>query len=247
MSEHECNSDLHEQKLLSDIQQYGWHIIAIPQDEEGPAFAYTVGLYGSFKHPELIILGLKSETNIQILKNLGSEIKAGKVFDDSREYDEVLTNYPVSFRKVLEKYYREFFGYAVWYYKGTEFPVLQCVWPDKNNRYPWDADFNRALYLEEPLLDRKQEWPFREPKNLAVFTTRYVLEDRLPILLVTHDEDGSWQFLCGTTDASADAKLVCLFDIHQLDPSASSLAYLPEGWQATRQTASDPWTRKKSD
>ena len=245
MQEHTCNSDEHEKKLLSDIEEYGWHIVAIPKDAEGPAFAYTIGFFATFSHPELIILGLRGETNIQILKNLGSEIKAGRAFDPGPDYEEVLSGYPVTFRNVLEKNYGEYFGYGIWYYEGTQFPVLQCVWPDKNNRYPWHTEYNRALIPEQPLLDRDQDWVFGGPENLAVFTTRKVLEDRLPILQVTHDEDGDWQFLCGTTIAPEDAKLVCLREIVELDPSVGQLAYLPEGWQAVRKSTGDPWVRTR--
>ena len=47
-------------------------------------------------------------------------------------------------------------------------------------------------------------WPFADPPNTAVITTRPVLEQSAPILLVVHDAvDGTWQFLCGTTNDSA--------------------------------------------
>src|SRR5262249_53297505 len=157
--------------------------------------------FSSFKHPELIIFGLKSDTNIKILNNIGDDVKKGKVFEAGPDYSEVLASYPVTFREVLEQNYINYFGFAIWYYKRKSFPVLQVIWPDKNSRYPWDPDFDRSLFLEEPLLDREPEWSFRELKNFGVFTTRRVIEDHLPILLVAHDrEDGAWQFLCGTTN-----------------------------------------------
>jgi hypothetical protein len=48
------------------------------------------------------------------------------------------------------------------------------------------------------------EWPFDDPTNVAAISSRPVIEEGHPILLVTHDEDGDWQILCGTTNASAD-------------------------------------------
>jgi hypothetical protein len=48
-------------------------------------------------------------------------------------------------------------------------------------------------------------WPFADPPNTAAITTRPVLEQSAPILLVVHDaDDGARQFLCGTTNDSAD-------------------------------------------
>jgi hypothetical protein len=73
---------------------------------------------------------------------------------------------------------------------------------------------------------------------------RQVLNGSEPILLACHDaEDHTWQFI-GTSDADlADAKLVCLERITQLDPSVLELADLPPGWWATRAKIGDQWKR----
>jgi hypothetical protein len=42
----------------------------------------------------------------------------------------------MAFRKITEEYYRKYLGYAVWFYESLDFPVLQCVWPDKMSRFP---------------------------------------------------------------------------------------------------------------
>ena len=44
------------------------------------------------------------------------------------------------------------------------------------------------------------EWPFSDPTDVAAISTRRVIEEGYPILLVTHDEDGDWLILCGTTN-----------------------------------------------
>jgi len=86
-------------------------------------------------------------------------------------------------------------------------------------------------------------WPFDEPHNVATITTAKVLAGH-PILLVTHDEDdGSWQVLCGTTNNSADGRIVCLSEMYDRDPSIGELADLPLGWRAWRGSPSQPWQR----
>jgi hypothetical protein len=88
---------------------------------------------------------------------------------------------------------------------------------------------------------------FSEPPNLAVITTKRVLEGA-PIVLVAHDEDdGGWQFLCGTTNDPADGRVVSLAGIVSGDPSVEELADLPVGWQASRAKLGDPWVRAKQD
>ncbi|WP_158643722.1 hypothetical protein [Pseudobacter ginsenosidimutans] len=36
---------------------------------------------------------------------------------------------------------------------------------------------------------------FKEPLNTAVYTTVHVMKEDSPIVLVTHELDGHWQFL----------------------------------------------------
>ena len=60
----------------------------------------------------------------------------------------------------------------------------------------------------------KIKWPFTDASNTAVFTTRDVIEEGKPILLVTHDQDdGAWQFHTGKTVPASDAKIVALDEI----------------------------------
>jgi len=87
-------------------------------------------------------------------------------------------------------------------------------------------------------------WPFDDPPNLAVVTTRQVTEHGVAILFVSHDEDdGGWQFLTGEPPREEDARVVALRRIWLLDPSVGELANLPPRWQASRNTPADPWRR----
>jgi hypothetical protein len=89
-----------------------------------------------------------------------------------------------------------------------------------------------------------ENWPFDDSPNVAVITTRPVLEQGATILLVSHDEeDGGWQFLPAGQPREADARVVALRQIWALDPSVAELADLPLGWQAWRATPADPWHR----
>ena len=89
-----------------------------------------------------------------------------------------------------------------------------------------------------------REWVFADPPNVATYTTANVLAGH-PILLATHDEDdGAWQFLCGTTNESADGRIVGLGCIVDLDPSVTEMADLPLGRRAWRDSPSDPWRRE---
>jgi hypothetical protein len=87
------------------------------------------------------------------------------------------------------------------------------------------------------------KWPFEATRNTAAITTRQVLEGE-PVLQVTHDaDDGGWQFLCGTTDDTADGRVVGLGEMCDRDATLLELADLPEGWQAWRDRPGAQWRR----
>ena len=157
----------------------------------------------------------------------------------------MLEGYLVFFRKVEPRHYREYLGYARWFYQGDDFPILQCVWPDKAHHYPWHPDTSELFRQRQPVLYDPAGWRFQEGSNRAVFTTKPVIHDGLPILLVSHDTNGDWQFLCGTTNLVDDAAVVCLGEILQRDQSLLDLADLPEGWQASRKQVGAAWKRAK--
>jgi hypothetical protein len=88
-------------------------------------------------------------------------------------------------------------------------------------------------------------WPFKETRNTAIFTTRDVVEAGKPILVVTHDQDdGAWQFHTKKSIPDSDATIAALDEIVYDDPSVVELADLPLGWSAIRDSITTPWKRQ---
>ena len=103
------------------------------------------------------------------------------------------------------------------------------------------GDFVRIVKTQS----KKDEWPFEDAKNVAVFTTKQVLRLGQPILHVSHDEDdGAWQFHTGAEQlSSSDAMIVALSEIVEHDQSIAELADLPCGWFAERDAVGSQWRR----
>ena len=96
------------------------------------------------------------------------------------------------------------------------------------------------------MVNVQDQWPFADPKNVAVITLKSITKGDKPILHVTHDsEDGAWQFLDGTTVSEGNASVVSLEEITRIDPAVMELADLPLGWYAVRSAPSEPWRRGK--
>src|SRR5581483_4483831 len=90
------------------------------------------------------------------------------------------------------------------------------------------------------------EWPFEDSHDLAVITTIRVLEGA-PVLRVTHDHDGDWQILCGTTTNTEDARIVCFGCAFERNREIAALADLPRGWSAWREDVASPWIRERKE
>jgi hypothetical protein len=130
-----------ERKALSDIKNYGLHIVHVFEDEENPNFSYTVGLYENYLHPEIVIIGLKRELTQILLNNMAYDIKEGKSFTAGEYHEGILDDFLCYLGEIPKSEYQEYVGWAIWFYDGLDFPLLQCVPPTVGGKFPWDKDF----------------------------------------------------------------------------------------------------------
>jgi hypothetical protein len=77
----------------------------------------------------------------------------------------------------------------------------------------------------------------------AAFSTEPVLRQQRPILLVRHAQDGHWQFLDGGEFDFSDATLLHPDSIFGKHPDVETLADLPRGWAAERNSVEAEWHR----
>jgi hypothetical protein len=146
-----------DRKLISDIEEIGWHVLGIPEDADGPAFAFSVGLFKTFGHAEILMLGLDLDVMHTAINLIGEELRQGRRFSSGESASGFLEGYDVQFRNVDPDYYPAYLGYARWYYQGDDFPVLQCLWPDREGRFPADPGFTDSLRPLQPVLAAQRE------------------------------------------------------------------------------------------
>jgi hypothetical protein len=133
--------------IRTAIADEGFWIGLVPASEEGPSVAYTVGLYETAGHPELLLIGLSLEVMETVLHDCGERIRKGTRFADGGRIEGVIEGFSVALRKVADESSRKtYLPYGVAHHERP-FPVLQCLWPDKEGRYPDDP--GAAPYLRE--------------------------------------------------------------------------------------------------
>jgi hypothetical protein len=143
-----------DQKFLAAIETYGWHVTNVfnREGDSGPEWSYSTGLFHSCAHPEVVIFGLELNNMQKIINRIGDLVKNGSKFEPGNEYFEILAGYGCRFRELSVVHYRSYLGWSIWFYERDPFPVLQCFWPDKEGRYPWQPECSPAVVARQPLL-----------------------------------------------------------------------------------------------
>jgi len=129
-------------KFLEIIDKFGWHVMSVAprtnSEDKEEWFSYSTGLYLRFHQPEIIVLGLDSDTGTRIVNEIGNQMKKGQTFQPGIDYEDIFADgVPCQFRPVHHSQYGEYVCFSSWFYETTDFPVWQCFWPDRRGVYPW--------------------------------------------------------------------------------------------------------------
>jgi hypothetical protein len=261
----ETQLEPNEKKLVDDVEKFGCHIIHVRSDDHLPGWSYTVGLYEMLGQAEVIVVGLKTDTAQSLLNQTAKRMKSGLRIEEGLRQRELLADVECEFRKVEHRLLRRVVGYASWFYGGDEFPVYQCIYPDLENRFPWQDGFDASWRNRQALLFRDApqtrlegdfwadhdpqsslyDWQFTVGPHAGVFTTKRIMNDEEPIVYVCHDaNDGSWQFHEPSDSPPESAEYVCFHHILDKDPAVKELHDLPSGWHAWREGVAGVWTRE---
>jgi hypothetical protein len=256
--------DSQEKGTIENVETFGcsiFHIDSSPQESDRPLFSFTVGAYDTGAKAEFICIGLKESLTTSVL-NAAADLQRDGVDLTTGRHSSLIGEVECEFRPVDPKWIEHLMGWAKWFYSGTDFPVLQVVYPDAQNRFPEDDGFN--TYFDQPLLQpdapmRRIEtdfwaandpesslfdWKFPGSPHAITFLSQTVKDGEETVTYVSHDEDDdAWQFLGDLRDDGGGPVLVCLHHPIDKDPSLKELADLPVGWYAEREAPGQPWIR----
>jgi hypothetical protein len=250
--------DKSERRVVDDIARHGWHCISVHEGENGPGFSYSIGFIVTLNHPEVIVFGLNMDLRQKMLWEAFRMVKEEQhSFREPGLHEGLLEGFPVASRPVHPTQHRLYFGFALWHRRHLGKPgtleAVQLLWPGKvQGLFPFEDGCHPDVVDLQPLLclpPRKHKplanWPFDQPRTVAAITTRQVLEEGRPILSVVHySDDHSWAFLCGTTNDTQDGRVIAMEEALQIDATLESIADLPPGYCAQRQSVGAPWTRR---
>jgi hypothetical protein len=250
-----------DKRTLDQIEEHGCSVISVGRDcREELSWTYTIGVFDTCGKPDLITVGLPFKTAHACLNEAVKLLRTGVDLTRGRHGD-LIGNVDCEFRPVDSKWVAHLMNWANWYYGGTNYPVLQAIYPDLENRFPEDTGFNKRFVqpqlqpgvtftnLERDFWQSVEDdgefsdWEFPDPPHTGAYLSKAVQSGTEPITYVSHDDDdGAWQFL-GDTMSESGGVLSCLHHPVDNDPSLRELANLPRGWWAERDSLGEPWHR----
>ena len=260
----EAGLNKEDDRTIGHIEEFGCSVVQVKKTQYGLGWSYTVGVYDTAGNPEIITVGLPDKTAFFALNEATKRLRSGVDLTQGRHRD-IVGNVECEFRPVDPKWVKQLMGWAIWFYGGTDFPVLQAIYPDLENHFPEEEGFDDTF--EQPLMQsgaqvRKVEddfwastnpksslfdWKFPDPPHTGVYMSKAVHNGAEPVTYVSHDEeDGAWQFL-GDSMIESGGVLVCLHHPIDNDPTLKDLADLPIGWWAERSKPGDLWIRYKQE
>lgn len=144
----------YERGLLARIDEFGWSVTSVADPQNmSPPFSYSIGMYERFEQPEVLVIGQRPQLGLSIVNTYGHRLKASEYFVCGRNYAGFLLNFDVTFIDIdAEMASKTYTLSARWFYRGTQFPLRQVVWPDKSGNYPWDAGWRRDFDSQQPIL-----------------------------------------------------------------------------------------------
>lgn len=252
-----------DERTIGHIEEFGCSVVSVKRTQHGLGWSYTIGVFDTCGQPELIAVGLVPETAHFALNAAAKLLRAGVDLTSGR-YGDLVGAVECEFRPVDPKWIEQLMGWAMWYYGGIDFPVLQVVYPDLENRFPTDEGFDKSF--EQPLMQPSApmtrlendfwastdpesslfNWKFQDPPHTGVFLSETVHNGSEPVTYVSHDaDDGAWQFLGSSMADGGGPVLSCFHHPIDGDPSLSELADLPLGWFAERTKVGEPWVRRR--
>ncbi len=221
----------------ADIARMGWHIVMV-EGEDSPGFLYTIGLWQSYRHPELLVVASGREAGGMAgrIASLGQRVAAGESFTSGAPIERAFGEHQGAAKEIQKTWYPNYLGIAGAVYEDFEFPAMQVFWPDREGLFPWQAQADPELFRFQPLLD--QENPIFA--NLGRAQIAGMLEEeggkeRLDAALnelfvpttAAQDLLESWRWLVGS---EVEIFKLTVFGDMILAESGGQLHWLDTGW-----------------
>ncbi|GLZ29407.1 hypothetical protein Lesp02_15970 [Lentzea sp. NBRC 105346] len=231
---------------MEHVRKHGWSVLHVFGNVD---FVYTVGLWHTFRRPEIAMFGLDGKS-MQHWVNLCVTVGHDNGWPaDDEPFQGVIDGVDTQLRKVHKDWDDPLFNSAFRFYSGVRVPFLQLVWPDREGRWPWDDRATttcrtRQAWAWLPVHEHppggwkligelEPDFLFPCGPDSWTLTSQAVVDGRRSPVWVLHDE-GAFDVLDERGYGADDLCLAFLGDLVNRHPGLRLCAALPDGHAATK-------------
>lgn len=142
--------------LRKMIEEFGWTAV-MTETEDGHPFIYTIGLEESYNHPEVFISGMgrQGKDLLDIVVHFIAD--DGRQFGDGEIANDVIVGrdgepMPVKFVDTSMHCRINYMCQAYYHNEEKDFKAIQMLWPDTQNKFPDDEEFEEKFKSRQRLL-----------------------------------------------------------------------------------------------
>ena len=160
------------EEALQQIAEFGATNIHVLADEHSMSWTYSTGMYDTWGQPEILMTGYPSGLAASILNTIADRNRAGQFLTPEQREPDLIQQYDCIFRPVENVWVQRLMLRSNWFYGEVPFPVLQCICPDFENRFPWEPNYDPEWRARQALLFAGVERTDAEKKlwNVSGFT-----------------------------------------------------------------------------
>ncbi|MGX7666749.1 DUF4262 domain-containing protein [Flavobacterium pedocola] len=140
-------SEKYHSKVEENVAKYGFHITYVLEDEAGPSFCYSTGLYKNYNIPEIFISGLPQNLSFTMVGDYAKKFK-NIIVPINKKLDSFSEdfNFPIYFIEIDNKNLSEHVYATDRFYDGDDYKYLQLIYPDTKGNFPNESGY---LYNQE--------------------------------------------------------------------------------------------------
>jgi hypothetical protein len=145
-----------DKRVAADVDKYGCHVISVFDPEEKlPSFSYSVGIQATSGAPEAIVLGVRPNLGHSMINEYNDQVRKGMRFERSVQYPGFLEGFNIYVESAKAALLSEYTLGCTRFYKGTDYSVVQLIYPTTEGVWPWQKAASEWFKLNQPMLGRK--------------------------------------------------------------------------------------------
>jgi hypothetical protein len=152
----------HAEKIDWMIETKGWALEPVAADVSSvppvPGYAYTIGFPERFDFPEVVVFGLTPVAVSGLLDMVAGQLDEGVSIPVDTALVGLFDNdLRCVFASIDVSAHASFFATGIAWHRGTDFDMVQLLWPDRNGWLPYESGFDSAMRAAQPVIGRLAE------------------------------------------------------------------------------------------